>query len=237
MNDMPANSNASPPRCPVCGAAEFAHRPVLWPELIEAWQLSARETNYVNRQQGTHCVKCGNNLRAMALAAAVMDTYDQTHSTLVEFCDAGDSMRVLEINRAANLTPIFQRMPGHRLVEYPEFDMEALDIESASFELVVHSDTLEHVRDPARGLRECRRVLKPGGACIFTIPIIVDRMSRRRDGLPSSYHGGPGVSCGDQIVHTEFGADFWKTVAEAGFRHCAIHAFEYPAALAVIARD
>lgn len=236
MSSMLENSNISPPYCPVCGGSEFSHHVVLWPELIEAWQLSVSEVDYVNRQQGTHCTACGNNLRAMALAAAVMDAYDHENFTLAEFCDVGNPLQVLEINRAANLTSVFQRLPGHRLVEYPQFDMEALNIEQASFDLVVHSDTLEHVRNPVRGLRECRRVLKPGGICVFTVPVIVDRFSRRRDGLPASYHGGPDVSCSDQIVYTEFGADFWKPVLEAGFLQCAIHAFEYPTALAIIAK-
>jgi hypothetical protein len=37
------------------------------------------------------------------------------------------------------------------------------------------------------------------------------------------------------MVHTEFGADFWKFVAEAGFKKIGIHILEYPAAMAVIA--
>jgi hypothetical protein len=72
--------------------------------------------------------------------------------------------------------------------------------------------------------------------CIFTTPIIVDRMSRSREGLPASYHGQPGIPAADQVVHTEFGADFWKTVFEAGFSQCNLYAFEYPAAIAVVAR-
>lgn len=235
MNDMQVSSKMGSKSCPICGGINFNQQAVLWPELVAEWQLSPVEVDYINHQQGTYCTNCGNNLRAMALAAAVVDVFDRSGSTLAEFCKTIGSLRVLEINCAANLTSIFQQIVGHRLIEYPEFDMEALDIESAYFDLVIHSDTLEHVKHPVRALSECRRVLKCGGACIFTIPIIVDRMSRRRDGLAPSYHGGPGVFSVDQIVQTEFGVDFWKIVMESGFRHCAIHAFEYPAALAVVA--
>jgi len=77
--------------------------------------------------------------------------------------------------------------------------------------------------------------VKMGGNCIFTIPIIVDRMSRDRAGLGPSYHGSPDVPAEDQIVFTEFGVDFWKMVLGAGFRFCGLQAFEYPAALAVVA--
>lgn len=224
-------------RCSVCGERKFAQRDVLWSELIMEWELSIQEAKYINRQQGFHCLNCQNNLRSIALADAVCASQDFDGS-LIELwkTESASLLQILEINPAGGLTKYLSLIRGHRLVSYPEYDMCNLALESASFDLVIHSDTLEHVPDPIRGLSECRRILKPGGTCIFTIPIIVDRMSRRRDGLSPSYHGGRGVFSSDQIVHTEFGADFWKTVIEAGFRHCAIHAFEYPAALAVVAR-
>jgi hypothetical protein len=61
-------------------------------------------------------------------------------------------------------------------------------------------------------------------------------MSRSRIGLSPSYHGQSGVLANDQEVCTEFGADAWATVIKSGFRSCEIYSFEYPAALAVIAR-
>lgn len=221
--------------CPICGSEDFSASSVLWPDLINAWQLSVEEVAYIDRQQGFHCIKCGNNLRAMALAAAIIDEHGFT-GNFHELCTSGLSIRVLEINRAGNLTAYLQHLKGHKLIEYPAFDMQRLDVASSSYDLIIHSDTLEHVPNPVKGLAECRRVLKRGGKCIFTIPIIVDRMSRSRAGLFPSYHGSSAMQDVDQVVHTEFGADFWKTVIGAGFRHCDIYSFEFPAALAVIAR-
>jgi SAM-dependent methyltransferase len=221
--------------CPVCGGEEFLTNSVLWPELINAWQLSADEAAYIDRQQGFHCKKCSNNLRAMGLAAAIMDELAFT-GTFYELCTSGLLLRVLEINRAGNLTSYLQHLPRHMLVEYPDFDMQELNMASGSYDLIIHSDTLEHISNPVRGLAECHRVLKSGGKCIFTIPIIVDRMSRNRAGLSHSYHGRSAVQESDLVVHTEFGVDFWKTVIDAGFSRCELYSFEYPAALVVIAR-
>ena len=109
-----------------------------------------------------------------------------------------------------------------------------LVFEDASWDLVVHSDTLEHVQHPVRGLSECRRVLKPHGACAFTVPLIVDRLTISREGLPPSYHGSPDNPA-DCLVHSEFGADAWKHVLLAGFSECRISTIEHPTAHAFVA--
>lgn len=221
--------------CPVCGGASFAAAKVLFPALCDAWELAPHEVAYVDRQQGVHCESCRNNLRAMALAGALLRAFGRT-GTLRDWCASRPDLRLLEINAADSLSPVLATCRGHRRIEYPEFDMQELAIESGSQDVVVHSDTLEHVPDPVRGLAECRRVLADGGVCVFTVPIIVGRLTRSRAGLPACYHGAPGTTSADQLVHTEFGADAWRTGIEAGFASCEIFALEYPAALALVLR-
>lgn len=229
------NNSTSNFECCVCGQNAFKAHDVLWPELINSWQLSAEEVGYINRQQGFHCSACMNNLRAMALAKAILKTY-RFDGTLIDFCNKNCSQSVLEINRAGNLTGILQNLTSHRLIEYPEFDLMELDVPSESYDLVIHSDTLEHIPNPERALSECRRILTKDGKCIFTVPIIVDRMTRSRLGLSPSFHGQSDVLASDQLVFTEFGANFWQIVLTAGFSSCEIFSFEYPSALAIIAR-
>lgn len=221
--------------CPVCNGNKFAQNGVLWPELVNAWQLSETEADYINRQQGFHCTQCFNNLRAMALSAAIIREY-QFQGVLNQFCELSTELSVLEINRSGNLTHYLEKLPSHRLIEYPQFDILNLKIESESADLVVHSDTLEHISNPERALSECRRVLRDNGKCIFTVPIIADRMSRFRTGLIPCYHGQSEINADDQLVYTEFGADMWRFVVRAGFSSCEIFSFEYPAALVLVAK-
>jgi SAM-dependent methyltransferase len=222
--------------CSVCGGTVFADRPVLWDKLISEWQLGPHERSYIDRQQGTCCTSCGANLRSIALADAIRATFGIT-LTLIDFVmSEAKDLAVLEINEAGNLSSVLQQIPGHISANYPAIDMHAMPYSDDTFDLVVHSDTLEHVSNPIRALEECRRVLRPGAAVCFTIPTIVERLSRSRAGLSKSYHGNPEMSADDHIVHTEFGADMWTYVFRAGFSAVSINAVDYPSALALSAR-
>ncbi len=226
-------------RCPVCGGADFHQQKVLWPELIAEWQLAPEEVQYIEQQQGFACRDCGNNLRTMTLAAAMTDAFGHPGS-LRELCLSGArfrELRLLEINSAGELTSIFNLLPHHSLVAYPEFDMQQMKVSDDSFDLIVHSDTLEHIPDSLQALRECRRVLKEGGHLFYTVPLVVGRLSRSRAGLPPSYHGTREAGAVDDYrVQTEYGADFWCEVFAAGFRTVSLTSLIFPASVALHAR-
>ena len=227
-----------PALCHVCSGREFAHTPVLWSELVSSWGLAREEAEYIDIQQGTRCVSCGSNVRSIALARAILRSR-RHEGPLVRFVQDGTqaTLRVLEINEAGALHPALRMLPRHRLVNYPEVDMTRLPFDDRSFDLVVHSDTLEHVPDPGTGLRECRRVLDVGGALALTVPTVFGRLTRSRAGLPPSYHGEAGANDPHMLVHTEFGADLWVGVFDAGFTSCELVPFSYPAGLALICRQ
>ena len=207
---------------------------MLWEELIRDWELNEEEVAYINRQQGLSCAGCGNNLRSMVLAKAILN-----HMGSSDFLSAAPrrfkyrKISILEINEAGGLNPYLTLFRKHKIIRYPDADMMHLNEKNESWDLVVHSETLEHVPDPRRGLNENWRILKKGGACIFTVPLIMGRMSRSRDGMKHSYHGDPAKACEDHRVFTEFGADVWSFVMEAGFETCTIHALDYPAGIAI----
>ena len=220
--------------CYVCGGREFVEQTVLWPELVAEWAIAPHEVAYVDRQQGKRCAACGTNLRSNALAAAIL-----RHLALAAPLNASlpsSSARILELNEAGTLHALLAHSPHYVYGAFPEVDMQRLPYPDGSFDLVIHSDTLEHVPQPLRALAECRRVLMPGGALCYTVPVIVERLSRRRDGLPPSYHGAPGTPRDDHLVISEYGVDMWTEPLRAGFSSVEVVAVDYPDALAIIAR-
>ena len=94
--------------------------------------------------------------------------------------------------------------PGsiHNKHGYQCQNLEELTFPDNSFDLFITQDVLEHIYHPDRAFREIARVLRPGGAHIFTVPIINKEKKTQRwaslneDGSPCflyepEYHGNP----------------------------------------------
>lgn len=222
-------------QCFVCGSVDFIQVPVLQNELIIDWNLSETEVQYINRQQGLICRHCGNNLRANVLAKALNEELKfpgplnslQRHQCL--------DISILEINGCHNLTRYLETFPKHTLIEFPDYDIQNLALRSEQWDLVLHSDTLEHVANPVAALEECFRILKPDGKLLFTTPIIVDRTSRSRKELTPSYHGDYNLRDESLLVHSEFGVDIWTSVARVGFKNIKFTFIDFPAGIAITA--
>jgi SAM-dependent methyltransferase len=219
--------------CYCCGSNHIKYQNILWKELIDEWRISSHEVEYINRQQGLQCQDCWSNLRSMTLAFSIMKclNYKGLFKDFVKE-EQIQNLQILEINQAGSLTQFLKQIPGHQLKMYPELDMMNIKYGDMAFDFVIHSDVLEHIQHPIRALSQCHRILKPGGYCTFTIPMIVDRLTISRDGMASSYHG---LGEPDNLVYTEYGCDAWKQIIQAGFQECRLFSIEYPAAQALVA--
>lgn len=206
--------------CPICNNSSFKTFDVLPNELISDWKLSTQEVDYINLQQGFHCTSCNCNLRVMTLASHMLEHYN-CNEIFIDFIKSFEG-NILEINQVGSLSSFLKRSDNHILKSYPEIDIENISYEDKTFDVILHSDTLEHIPNSIRGLSECYRILKKGGVMFFTIPIIHDRMTIKRHGMPKAYHSSYDYKADDYLVYTEYGADFYKELFMSGFSNISL---------------
>ncbi len=201
--------------CSVCsGQARFLYN--RWAVSREmAADMSADVADAYRRRESSWCHLCGASARERGLWAVLQELYGSNWG----------SLRVAEINRMNAGHDRLAAMADVTYVEYPQEDLQALSFPDRSFDLVITSDTLEHVPDWRAGLRETQRILRPGGRHVFTVPTRPDlEHTRSRDGMPPIYHGeAPGPlklvhrATDDNRLLTDFGRDFVPIVAAFGF--------------------
>jgi 2-polyprenyl-6-hydroxyphenyl methylase / 3-demethylubiquinone-9 3-methyltransferase len=80
---------------------------------------------------------------------------------------AAKGLRVKGIDLSGESLRVAQLFDHTRSVDYQVADAYQLPFEDASMDVVTNLDFLEHVEKPADVIRECARVLKPGGLFFF----------------------------------------------------------------------
>jgi SAM-dependent methyltransferase len=231
-------------RCACCGAIApmLYQRGVIPPKLVELWGLSPRLAEAVARKESCDCGRCGAKLRARRLARVILELYPVSPpaGSIADWVNRPEAqgLRVAEINRIDGLHDLLGRLPffsfsdfrdGVQRGAYVESvrneDLCSLTYADASFDLILSSESLEHLPDLAAGLAETRRVLAPGGRHLFTIPLLpgVERTHARSvfdtDGTLrhlSTTIRHPGGDTG-YPVFTEFGSDFPDLLNLIGF--------------------
>jgi 2-polyprenyl-3-methyl-5-hydroxy-6-metoxy-1,4-benzoquinol methylase len=75
--------------------------------------------------------------------------------------------RVVALDLGMNLLKVARQKVGPRVVAS---DVTDLGLATASFDLVLSSECIEHTRSPRAAVREMIRVLRPGGSLVITCP-------------------------------------------------------------------
>jgi SAM-dependent methyltransferase len=230
------------PRCHACGfRAMRIEGSALWPGLIAEWNLTPEWARWIDQREGHRCRQCGANLRSDILAKAIIDAVRSLigarASSLKALFERSDvqRLRIAEINSAGSLHQFLSKGNNICYSEYdsnktkvsdiPSEDLAALSYHDSTFDLVVTSETLEHVPDIDVALTEIYRVLKPNGLHVFTVPIVWSKSETRQRAcikqgqlvhmLPPSFHGS--AENRDFLVFYEFGSDFVERLAGLGF--------------------
>jgi SAM-dependent methyltransferase len=108
-------------------------------------------------------------------------------------------------------------------------DLTRLSFADSAFDLVLSFDVFEHIPDYRAALREVRRVLRPGGMFVMSVPLHLGsaenivRARLRDDGsveqlMPPEYHGDPVDPAGGILCFYHFGWELLDEMSHAGLK-------------------
>jgi len=179
------------------------------------------------------CSQCGSIPRERALMHVIKSYYPDYKNLKVHEtspCNRGTSPK---LKRECSSYSESQYYPDlelgfvHPKQGFRNENLENMTFENESFDLFVSQDVMEHIFDPEKAFREIARVLKPGGAHIFTVPLINKAnksecwASRNENGEiiyhhEPEYHGNP-IDNKGSLVTMHWGYDIAEFIQrEAG---------------------
>lgn len=201
-------------RCPACG-----------PTLL---------VKLANDAISVRCLRCRGSAIHMSILQVLSRLYpDMSGTAAYEMSSRGPLFEYMRARagRFAYSEYFDDVMPGVFRGDVQCQDVQALTFENAAFDLCTSTEVFEHVPDDRRGFREIRRVLRPGGRFVFTVPLTGAAVTVERavmeDGairylLEPEYHGDVIRGQGKVLCFRNYGADICDRLAEAGFRDCRI---------------
>ena len=216
------------------------------PALSGACQVCGHRGEYIvdasPTRENFRCEECGASLRYRNQAAALL-AVTRSHAANISELVATPSFRDVSVYEPGVIGPFrrfFCTLPNYTTSYYgPDLpsgaerdgirceNVEALTFPDESFDLVISSDIFEHVRHPMAGFAEVRRVLRPGGSHVFTVPFFwplpgktIKRVDVSGDEdvhlLEPVFHGSP-LNPDGSLVYTDFGVDLPNDLVALGF--------------------
>jgi SAM-dependent methyltransferase len=219
-----------PIKCPVCGSYGFA-------EGFNAKPMNLRETG--------RCSRCGATNRHRQMAYVIRQAFATVTGSQKPSLNEVAALEGFVVYNTEAQGPVHDRlaaMEGYLCSEYfgddyksgdivdgvMHQDLTALSFPDESIDMVLSSDVLEHVPDPYRAHEEVRRVLRPGGSHVFTVPFhqhlhLDDRRAQvdEHGGVihlkEAIYHGDPVRPAEGVLVYTIFSLEMLVRLRRLGF--------------------
>ena len=183
-----------------------------------------------DRAISVRCVRCRSSAIHMSIVQVLRRLYPNLSQLAVyEMSSRGPLFRYLQAQTGElTYSEYFDDVvPGTYRGEVQCQDVQALTYGDGSFDLCTSTEVFEHVPDDRKGFREIRRVLRPGGRLVFTVPLTEAPGTVERavlaDGairhlLEPEYHGDVIRGQGRVLCFRNYGLDILDRLRESGFR-------------------
>ncbi len=209
--------------CPNCGQTLF---------------LSLRPDAFMTR-----CLGCFANVTNLSLIP-VIEAHSKSHKVEVawEMSTYGATLQYLRRNIPCVYASEFSDgiASGVHVDGVLNEDVHSLSFDDASLDLITSNQVFEHVQDDIKGFAECHRVLKPGGALVFSVPLCDTATTRQlatsRNGkteyfAPPEYHDSRRRGPRSELCYWRHSLhDIADRVASAGFK-CRLVEIRFPPSL------
>ncbi len=122
------------------------------------------------------CPKCQSRPRERSLSL-IIEKYFPAWKTMQVYeasgSETGTSKQLVNHCEHLSMSHFIPSQPtGVEINGMRNESLEELTYADSSFDIVVSQDVMEHVYNPEKAFKEIARVLKAGGAYIFTVPLV-----------------------------------------------------------------
>lgn len=162
------------------------------------------------------CTKCNSIPRERALMQTIIKYYPSWKNLKIHESSPGNRGHSINLKTQCknySVSHFFLNQDlGKDFNRFRNENLENLTFEDESFDLFVTSDVMEHIYNPDEAFKEIYRVLKPGGAHIFSVPLINKHKKTQQwaiqgeDGEPEflfepEWHGNPINEKGSPVTY------------------------------------
>jgi len=176
------------------------------------------------------CDKCGSIPRERAVMYCIEKFFPEWKNLIIHESSPSPRGTSIRLSKEAGQYIGSQYYPdiphGEIYNGFRNENLEQLTFDDNSIDLHVSQDVFEHIFNPDQAFKEISRTLKPGGAHIFTTPLVNKNSPTqwcariRPDGTiqhltnPPEYHGNP-ISTEGSLVTVHWGYDITNYIHDA----------------------
>jgi SAM-dependent methyltransferase len=176
------------------------------------------------------CDQCGSIPRERALMHVIQNRYPNWRNLAIHESSPISRGASIKLAQQCSFHTVSQYDPSlgfgnaHPVAGYRSENLEKQTFPDEAFDLVVTQDVFEHVFDAPAAFGEVARTLRPGGAHIFTTPLVNKaKPSEKWASMseaeiiyhhPPEYHGNP-MSAEGSLVTWHWGADIVTHIRNA----------------------